>query len=102
MRLGNITKRGKSSWRVKVELSRDPVSGKRRYHLETIHGRREDAKAKLVEIAEQLRKGEHVEPSALTVKAYIEAWLKAPAGISPKTAERYRQLAEQQIYPQLG
>jgi integrase len=102
MRLGNITKRGKASWRVKVELSRDPVTGRRRYHLETVHGKREDAKAKLVEIAEQMRKGEHVEPSALTVRIYIKAWLAAPAGISPKTAERYRQLAEQQIYPLLG
>ena len=36
MKLGNITKRGKNSWRIKIELPRDPVTGERRAHFETI------------------------------------------------------------------
>jgi hypothetical protein len=57
--------------------------------------------------------GTLVEPSNVTVREYIQAWLGAspgpgqapaspPHGLTSKTAERYRQLADQQIYPHLG
>jgi integrase len=52
------------------------------------------------------------EPSKVTVAEYLRSWLGVekegepppppPAGITPKTAERYRQLAEFQIIPHLG
>ncbi len=102
MKLGNITKRGTASWRIKIELERDPVTGKRRHYWETINGTRDKAKAKLVELHNRMRVGERIEPSDLTVGAYLRAWLAAPAGLTPKTAERYRQLSEQQIIPHLG
>jgi integrase len=102
MRLGNITRHGKSSWGIKVELPRDPVSGERRRHLETMRGTREQAKARLVEISNELRKGARIEPSAVTVGAYATAWLEQPRGLQGKTLERYRQLVEQQIVPHLG
>ena len=35
---GNITKRGKNSWRIKIELDRDPETGKRRNHQPWFHG----------------------------------------------------------------
>ena len=38
----------------------------------------------------------------LTVAEHIRIWLNGAHGISPKTSERYRQLAEQQIIPYLG
>ena len=60
------------------------------------------AKARLVELLHQLNVGEHVGQSSLTVKDYMTAWLVEPVGANPKTAERYRQLAAQQIYPHLG
>ncbi len=107
---GNITRRGERSFRFKIELDRDPETGKRRNHLETVRGERNEsvrevrrrANARLVELLDQINKGEHVERSAATVEGYIRSWLAAPPGISPKTAERYRQLAEQQIYPHFG
>jgi integrase len=102
MKLGNITKRGKSSWRIKIELERDPVTGKRRHYWETVTGTREKAKEKLVELRNKMRVGERIEPSDLTVETYLRSWLAAPAGLTPKTAERYRQLSEQQIIPHLG
>ncbi len=102
MKLGNITKRGKGSWRIKVELPRDPVLGKRRTHYETVKGKRKDAKAKIVEIREKINKGGYVESSTVTVGTYLMSWLKAPDGLSPKTLERYLELAERQIIPHLG
>ena len=101
MNEGNITKRGERSFRIKIELDRDPETGKRRNHLETVRGERGEsvreirrrANARLVELLDQINKGEHVERSATTVERYIRSWLSAPPGISLKTAERYRQLA---------
>ena len=102
MKLGNITKRGNASWRIKIELERDAITGKRRMYWETVTGTRDKAKARLVELRNRMRIGERIEPSDLTLETYLRAWLSAPAGITPKTAERYRQLSEQQIIPHLG
>lgn len=46
---GNITRRGKHSFRLKFEGERDPVTGKRKIYYETFRGSRDDAKKKLTE-----------------------------------------------------
>ena len=38
----------------------------------------------------------------MTIADYLRRWLDADRGISPKTRERYRQLAERQIIPHFG
>ena len=110
MRKGNISRRGERSFRIKIELDRDPDTGRRQYHLETVKGlpgqsvkeARNRARARLIELFDKMNKGEHVQQSTVTVKSYIESWLENPVALNPKTAERYRQLAEQQIYRHLG
>jgi integrase len=109
---GNITRRGRASWRLKIEIaSNEP--GKRRYHTETIRGRRQDAERRLTALLREEDAGVRVEPDKRTVEEYIADWLgrsskkneappPTPSGISPKTAERYRELAEAYIYPHLG
>jgi integrase len=42
------------------------------------------------------------EPSKATVAEYLREWLNGSHGLAPKTAERYRELAELQIIPHLG
>ncbi len=107
---GNITKRGERSFRIKVELSRDPETGKRRYHLETLKGLPDEkigdvrarAKARLVELLHDMQQGAYVQRSTATVEEYMRAWLDEPVGLNPKTIARYKQIAEHQIYPHLG
>ena len=78
--------------------------------METIKGKpgepltvvRARAKQRLIEVRDNMGKGQYVELSTITVEMYVASWLEAPAGLSPKTVERYRQLATQQIYPHLG
>ena len=109
MKTGNITRRGKRSFRIKIELDRGP-DGRRRHHLETVSAVNREtvlavktrAKARLVELLHEINRGEHVARSNMTVREYMQHWLESPVGINPKTAERYRQLAEQQIYPHIG
>jgi integrase len=110
---GNITRRGKNSWRLKFDVGAD-ASGKRRTRYVTIKGKRQDAQRELTRLLGAADAGTLPEPSKATVAEYLQAWLgtgreddeqsvrDGSNDLSPKTAERYRQLAEQQIIPHLG
>jgi len=100
---GNITRRGKSSWRLKYEgAERDPATGKRVTRYATVRGTKKDAQTELTRLLDEIRTGTAVEPSTLTLAAYLRSWLDSDSSLSPKTIERYRQLTEQQIIPNLG
>jgi hypothetical protein len=99
---GNITRRGTSSWRLKFDVGTDPATGKRLTRFVTVRGKRQDAERELVRLVNAAHDGTLVEPSKVTVAEYIRAWLSGAHGLSGKTAERYNQLAEQQIIPHLG
>jgi integrase len=100
---GNITRRGAHSWRLKFEGGeRDPTTGKRNTRTMTVRGTKKAAQAELTRLLAEVDRGISVDPSKITVAEYIRSWLDAPDGLSPKTLERYRQLAEQQIVPHLG
>ena len=46
---GNITRRGKNSWRLKFDADRD-ATGKRRIQYATVRGGKRDAQIKLAEL----------------------------------------------------
>ena len=97
---GNITRRGKSSWRIKFDL--DTATGVRETRFKTIRGLKKDAVRELAKLIGTTHNGTFVEPSNLTVADHLRAWLSGPHGLANKTHERYCQLAEQQIYPHVG
>jgi integrase-like protein len=101
---GSITRRGKQSWRLKFEAGeRDATTGKRHIRIVTVRGTKKAAQTELTRLLTERDTGISVNPSALTIAEYLRSWLDGPdKRISPKTRERYRQLAEQQIIPQLG
>ena len=100
---GNITRRGKTSWRLKFEsASRDPQTQKRRTQFVTVKGTKKQAQAELIRHVAAVNDGTAVDPSKVTVGEYLRAWLDRDTDLSPKTIERYRQLTEQQIVPHLG
>ena len=100
MTRGTITKRGKNSWRVKYDLPRD--HGVRRQRYATVTGTYKDAQRELTRLLGAVDAGTHVDPSNMTLAEYLQAFFAAPAKVSPKTAERYHELAAQQIAPHLG
>jgi integrase len=111
MSAGHIQRRGKTSWRLKFEGARDPATGKRNIQYVTVRGTKAHAKLNLAELVTAVGDGSYVEPSKITVAEYVRSrvdqWEAAydPAaktGISPKTAERYRELVENQIVPHIG
>ena len=97
---GTITKRGKNSWQLKFDVARK--GGKRQQRYATVKGTRQDAQKKLTELLAASDIGNLPEPSQATVATYLRAWLGSSHSQSPKTLERYRQLAEHQIFPHLG
>ncbi len=100
---GNITRRGKASWRLKFDAGRDPATGKRLTKFATVRGPRKDAERELTRLLTAVDGGTLVDPSKVTVGEYIDTWLSgAGADLAPKTLERYKQLADQQIKPNLG
>ena len=101
---GNITRRGKTSWRIKFDVGFDPITGKRKYHTETVRGARSNAVNLLAKRISEQAEGQLVERTALPLVTYARHWLSviAPASTSAKTRERYAELIEQHIIPQLG
>ena len=102
---GFIRQRGKESWQIKFDAGRDPTTGKRHTQFLTFRGTRKEARLKLAELIASVGKGSYVTQSSVTVlehvKARIEQW-QALGKITPKTAERYRELLENQIAPHIG
>ncbi|HRQ25789.1 site-specific integrase [Hyphomicrobium sp.] len=101
MSRGNITRRGKSSWRLKFELEGE-ADGKRQTRYVTVRGKRADAERELTRLLSAADGGTLVEPRKTTVAEYIRAWLEGAHGLSAKTLERYRELSEGQIIPHIG
>lgn len=100
---GGIRERGRNSWEIKYDLPRGS-DGKRRIATQTVKGTKKDAVAALRAILHKQDKGMGVEPSQLTVSAYLDGWLEdiAPRSVAPKALERYRGLVKHQIKPHLG
>ncbi len=101
---GHIQRRGKASWRLKFEVDRDPVNGKRRIQYVTFRGTKKQAEGEFIRLLAARNAGTLIEPTKVTVADYMRSWISEAevVSVSPKTAERYRQLIENQIVPHLG
>jgi integrase len=98
---GSIRRRGKRSWQIRFDDGID-AAGRRNARWATVRGTRQDAQKELTRLLAAVDAGTLPEPSKITVAEELRAWLNGPHDLAPKTAERYRQLAEQQIIPHLG
>jgi integrase len=101
---GHIRKRGERSWEIKFDLGIDPVTGKRKIRYASVKGTKRDAQAKLTELLSEHARGVLVDPTKETLSAFMDRWDRdwATHNVSPKTAERYRQLIAHQVKPHLG
>lgn len=100
--IGHIRKRGRHSWALVVELDAGP-DGKRRQKWETVRGTKKKAEERLAEILHSLNVGTYVEPSKLTVAAYLEKWLETvKLNVRGKTFERYQEIVGRHLSQALG
>ena len=97
---GSIRKRGASSWLLQIEGER--INGKRHRRFITVRGTHKDAQKELTRLLSASDDGTLPDPTRMTVADYLRAYLASALNLSPKTLERYRELAERQIIPHLG
>lgn len=102
---GHVRRRGKNSFEIKFDIGVDPDTGKRRIRYHSFKGTKKEADLKLVELLNDVGKVAYVDNSKLTVADHVRARVNVwedSGGISSKTAERYRELIENQIVPHIG
>ncbi len=100
---GHIEKRGKDSYSCRVSLGRD-VSGKYRFHWETVKGTKKDSEKHLSEMLSQQDKGTFIKPTKTTMTEYLERWLAdyAKPNLGPRTYEGYESIVRCHLIPDLG
>lgn len=100
---GTIIKRG-YSYRIKVSLGKDSVTGKYPSHYETVKGNKKDAERRLNELIHQRDNGTFVKPAKATVADHLKQWLKdyAYPNLSPNTALGYESIISRHLFPALG
>jgi integrase len=101
---GHITKRGRDSYTIVLNLGRDPETGKRKQQWISVKGTKKDAEKKLSELLSQLDNGIYIRPRNTTLADFLELWLKDYAwpNLSPKTAEGYEYIIRRHLIPGLG
>jgi integrase len=102
---GHIRRRGERSWELKFDIGRDERTGKRITQFHSFKGTKKEAQFKLAELIASVGKGYYVSRSHITVAEHVAAridlWVSRD-DITPKTAERYRELLVNQIAPHIG
>lgn len=102
-RTGHIRERSAGSFELRYSLGTDPATGKRKLVTTTFRGARKDAEKELRRLLRSLDTGEHVDPTRITVREWLTAWLGiVREEVSPKTHERYSQIVNQSLAPALG
>ena len=98
-----ICKDGTTSYQVRVELSPDPVSGKRRSRVGTFGTAKEADKA-LTKWLSEVDEGTVVLPSKITLRELCQRWLddEMASRVRATTLAGYRISVEKHIIPRLG
>lgn len=95
---GNITRRGKASWRIKFDVF---SSAERQTRFVTVKGKRADAEAELARLLNDAHRGVLPDASKITVAAYLAHWLDGK-DLSARSREQYADIIARQINPVLG
>ncbi len=100
---GHIRKRGKQSWAIKLDISPDPETGKRRSKWHTVHGTKRDAQRELNRLLYEIDRNQYIDPSRMTVAEFLTSWLDDIAStVRPTTLVRYTDIVECHLKPALG
>ena len=98
---GHIRRRG-NKWALVVDVGRDE-SGRRRQQWRSGFATKREAERALAETIQRLGTGGYVEPSKVTVAAFLEEWLaSARASVRPSTHATYTTLCRTHVAPAVG
>jgi integrase len=99
---GSIRQRSPGHYAIIIDL-RDPSTGKRKRKWHSFKGTKRAAQIECARLISELQGGGYVEPAKLTLRQFLEKWLafKRP-NVTPRTFERYEELALKNVAPLLG
>ena len=100
---GHVRKRGKGNWYAIIDRP-NPVIGKRRQKWQKLKAKgKREAQIECARFVSQMSDGTFVDSKRVTVRQFLETWLafKKP-NVSPRSYQRYEELALKNIAPLLG
>jgi integrase len=100
---GHVRQRGPETFAIIIDRGRD-LHGKRQQSWITFHGTAEEAEKEKNRLLKAYDEGTYTPSSGMRVKKYLATWLETDArmGITDKTYERYREIAEKHLVPAFG
>lgn len=99
---GTIRKRPDGRWEARYTVGFDPATGKQKQ--KSIYGKtQKEVRERLAEITTELDDGTYIEPSKMTLEAWIEVWLEDYMFDKKwSTIKHYKAQAKAHILPTLG
>jgi integrase len=100
---GHIRERGDGNWYAIIER-KEPSTGKRRrqWHKLKAKGKRE-AQIECAQLISQVSEGSYIKPAKTTLREFLQIWLAfKKANVSPRSYQRYEELALKSLAPLLG
>jgi integrase len=99
---GSIRERSPGHWAIILDQY-DPATGKRRRKWHSFRGTKRGAQTECARLITEQKDGSYVEPSRLTLAQFFDRWLAhIKPNVSPRTHERYGQIARKNLAPLLG
>ena len=99
---GHIRERSPGHWAIVIDV-RDPEGSKRKQRWYSFKGTKRQAQVECARLISEFQTGAAVEPSRMTVAAFLERWIEHMEGqVSPRTHERYAEIARKNLAPLLG
>jgi integrase len=99
---GHVRERSPGHWAVILDV-RDPETGKRKRRWHSFEGTKRQAQIECARLISEIQRGSYLEPNKTTVAQFLERWLEhVKTQVSPRSHERYCELARSNIVPLLG
>jgi integrase len=101
---GHVEKRYKNSFRIVIQLPKDPATGRYPRLVRSIRCElKRDAIAEMNRLMVELQQGTFVKPTRTTLEEYLKTWLQSRSSkIAPKTYQGYELNIRRHILPYLG
>jgi integrase len=97
---GHIRERSPGHWAIVIDV---PQDGKRKQRWHSFKGTKRQAQIECARLIAQLQNGTAIEPSRMTVAAFLDRWIEHMHGqVSPRSHERYAEIARKNLAPLLG
>ncbi|WP_264047950.1 site-specific integrase [Methylobacterium flocculans] len=99
---GHIRERSPGRWAIILDAP-DPEGGKRRRKWHSFTGTKREAQKECARLITEMQGGDYVEPGKETLAKFLDRWLDhMRSQVSPRSHERYTELARKNVVPLLG